>query len=414
MADPIFINPQDLVGSTLPPEILSQLEILGRVKFTPKPTTASAVSTAGDVPDKDTEDIDAKVSGLLNHVDEMENLAKQIEDMIDDLTKDMSIPVENDTLANAVKSLDPNGNGNITKDVFDKAVAIINHAPIMIYGYDPVLTALTGNGKVEGDFLNCDQVTKSVSDLWNTADPKSYTPEQPIIDETSKIADDYEKSLGRMLIEMLQMFFFNMIWAKYLVDLAIINPTRLLVAMPLDSIICFFKSMTKQCGNNAKRFKIKSKECLEQNGPVNKLVNKIRCALLCIPPAKLWDLKKYKPMVENFNCDCQKYLNPCPPESTLDGGDESKSNLGGLENIMNSIFPDNEPCFPASGLIGQADTTKPDGLGISPECLNNAKIIIEAVIADALSPSDPTKTGLAAATSSASDIVTGQIAGIGS
>lgn len=410
MSDRTFISPSDLIEKTIPPEVLEQLKILGRVKFTPQPTTVSAVSTAGTDNDQKTIDDAVAVSGLIDHVGEMEDLSKEIEDMIDDLTKDMSIPVDqnNTSLRDAVASLDPNSDGsNITKDVFDRALSLINHAPLLTNGYDPVLAALTGDGSIDGSFLNCNEVERSIAKTWNSKPPRTYTPEQPIVDETAAIANEHEKNVGRMVLEILQMFFFNMLWPKYIVDLAIINPTRLLVAYPIDSTICFFKSMC-----NKRRFTIKSKDCLTQKGPINKALNKLRCTLMCVPPAKMWDIKKFKPMVDNFDCDCSKVLGNCPPDTRGDGPDESDSKLGGMENVMNSVFPDDtDPCATADDIIGKASIPKQDGLGVSPECLKHAKTVMEAVIADALSPADPTKTGLAG-TGQAAEQVRDQTAGL--
>lgn len=391
MAERQYIQPVDLVEKTIPPEVLEQLKILGRVKFTPKPTTVSAVSTVGSDEDQQTIDDATAASGLIDHVADMEDIAGQIEDMIDDLTKDMAIPVTNDTLRDAVKSLDPNGDGStITKDVFDKAQAIINHAPIMINGYDPFLTALTGNGTVNGDYLDCDQVTRSIASTWNTPPPNSYSAEQSIKDESSKIADEHEKNLGKMILEILQMFFFNMLWAKYLVDLSIINPTRVMIANPVDSVFCFFKKMCDK-----PRFSIKPPDCLKEKGPLNKILNKIRCFLMCVPPAKLWDIKKFKPMVSNFNCDCEKFIKRCPPDSKLDSGGEEDKLPAGMERALDTLFPaDEEFCVTPSGIIGEADTTQPEGLGIPPQCLKNAQFILEAVVADALSPPDPNNIGI--------------------
>lgn len=381
----------DLAGQQIPSDILDQLQVLGRVQFKPGRTSASAVSEAGDEKDQDTQ-----VSGVLDHVGGMADLADQIEDMIDDLTADMEIPVDNDTLRDAVKALDPAGDGStITKDVLDKARALLDHGALLVYGYDHVLAAITGNGTLEGDFLDCDQVTRSIAETWNTAEPRDFTPEEPIIDETSKIADEYEKNLAQIIIEILQTFFFNMLWPKYLVDLGIINPTRILVAYPTDSIICFFKSMKEQC--NVGRFRLKKRDCLKVHGPINKLINKFRCFLLCVPPKLFWSLKKYKPMVDISDCEpCSQYGKPCPDttgrEPDVDEDDEKLSKLG---NIMDAIFNDDEDqCVDIDDMIGDAKIDNATGVGVPPECLKHAGTIMNAVIADALSPSDPSKAGI--------------------
>lgn len=403
MSEAKFINPSDLVNKSIPPEILEQLKVLGRVEFQPKPTVTSAVSTAGTKEDIDTAEENSNISGLIDHVAEMEDIVSQMEDMIDDLTKDMSIPVgDNKSVADAVKAL--GGSDNITKDIFDKAQALVDNAPILLTGRDYFIDALAGNGKIEGAYLDCDQVLKSVASTWNTAPANKYTPEQPIIDETAKIADEYEQNLGKMVIEILQSFFFNMLWPKYLVDLAIINPTRIIVAYPLDGMIGFF--MTK-------RFRVKDKKWMETNGPVNKLLNKIRCTLLCVPPAKMWDLKKYKPIVDISKCQpCEKEGNPCPSDNrTTAEVKEGESKLKGMSNIVDNIFPSNPACIDSASIMGQADVSKPTGIGVPPECLKHAKVILEAVVADALSPTDPSKAGIAG-TKSISSVIKEQVQGL--
>lgn len=399
----------DLVNKTIPQEVLEQLRVLNRVEFVRQPTRASAVSTAGTEPDDQTKQDNTDVSGVLDHVGEMENLAAQIEDMIDDLTKDMQIPVpeDNDALKTAVQSLDPAGDGsNITKDVFDKAVALIDHAPILMNGYDPVTAALTGDGSITGDFVDCDAVTRSIANTWSTKSPEEYSAEQPIGDDSAKIADEHEKNLEKIIIEILQMFFFNMLWPKYLVDLGIINPTRVLIAYPLDGVICFFKSM---CGT--RRFKMKSKDCLKENGPINKALNEIRCFLLCIPPRTLWSPKKYKPIVDMpEDCDCTKFKT-CPEETTKEANiKEDDEKLGKLGNMMDALFPDDaESCTDMSDF--ETNIPNAEGVGVPPECLKHAKLIMEAVIADALTPQDPTQTGLTG-TVAEGQIIRDQTAGL--
>lgn len=406
------ITPIDFVNQSIPPEILEQLRVLGRVQFRPAPTKVSAVSSPGDKLTEDSTSVQDNLSGVLAHVAEMESLADQIEDMIDDLTKDMRIPTNNNTtLQNAVKSLDPSSDGSaITKDVFDKALALIDHAPIMVAmgGYDPVLAALTGNGKLEGKYLNCDEITRGVANTWNTAQTNTYSPEKPILDETSKIADEFEQNLGKMILEILQGFFFNMLWPKYLVEMAIINPLKLMVANPLDGIILFFKDYSKEYGPGGARFKIKSDDCLKAKGPLNKALKKLRCFLLCVPPRKMWDPKKYKPMTDMSECNCDSY-NKCPDKNPQDVPVDNDSKLGGMGVLMDSLFSDspNEPCLDPDD-FDATHPGSPEGIGVPPECLKNARIILEAVMADALSPADPTQAGLAG-TMSVSSIIKKQV-----
>ena len=192
--DKLF-NVEQLAGQQIPSEIAEQLKVLGRIQFPLKDTSApngSAVSSAGDQLSDDENANQTNISGILDHVEEMESLTDQLEDMLDQLTKDMAIPVDTDdaSLKDAVSLLGGDGN-TITKDIFDKAQAIIDHAPIMILGQDPVLASLTGNGKLEGDYMNCDEITRGVAKAWNTADPKSYSPESILKDNSAQISKDF-------------------------------------------------------------------------------------------------------------------------------------------------------------------------------------------------------------------------------
>ena len=389
-------TPLDFIDQDIPQEVLDQIEVLGRVTFRPRPTVVSAVSTAGDQPGTEADDA-AEISGLVSHVADMESLADQIEDMIDELTKDMSIPADNPSVLNAVQAL--GGTDSITQDIFNKAQALVDFAPILMTGRDFFLDALTGNGKLEGDYMDCDQITKSVANLWNTAEPHKYSPEEPIKDETAKIADEYEQTLGEMIIELLQMFFFNMIWPRYLVDLSIINPLRSMIVTPIDRIITFFKDFEEDCGEEGKRFKIKPEECMKEHGPLSKRLKKFRCYLLCIPPRKWWSKKKYKPMVPEFDCNCEG-MRKCPPRPIpIDPGiDKNSEKFEKLGQLADSLAPDeDDPCFDESDLEG--DINNATGLGVPPECLKHARVILEAVQADALTPPDPTQAGIGGAVS---------------
>lgn len=383
-----YVQISDLVGQAIPPEVLEQLRVLGRVKFDTKKTRVSAVSTsATEYVHPDDGDDAAIVSGLLNHVKEMDDLANQMEDMIDDLTKDMNIPVVDDGVADAVRTLDPASDGShITRDVLDRAVATIDHAPMLVTGSDPVLTAMTGDGKLDGKFLNCDEIGRAIAEAWNTANPKDYSPEDPVIDAGEKFANDFEKSKRNMLIEIVLMLWWNIIWAKFIVDLVIINPLRFMIAIPIDKIVLFFKN---KCG--IRRFKKKPVDCIKKEGPINKALNKLRKVLLCKIPLKLYDKKRYKPMVQK-PIDCTDVDDNCVPEN-LSGPEIDKD--GGMEELgkaLTTIFSE-DPCVTSEEFTKLLDQLKPEDLGTSPECLEASRKVLGAVIADALTPGGPPDKG---------------------
>ena len=93
------ININDLIGKSLPPEILDQLKVFNRIQFPLKDTVTSTVS-ATDSTEQVAED---GINELLNHVKDMEDTCKQIEDSIDLLTKDMDIPPIDDIVSDAAK-----------------------------------------------------------------------------------------------------------------------------------------------------------------------------------------------------------------------------------------------------------------------------------------------------------------------
>ena len=384
-----YFNIENLAGQQIPPEIVEQLKVLGRVQFPLKPTTASAVSTSAQEPSDTQKDNAANISGMVNHVADMENITEQLEDMIDELTKNMKIPVEpgNTALLNAVKAL--GGDTEITKDIFDKALAIVDYGPLLL-GPDPVGIIL-GNGKIDGPFSNCDEITRGLAKTWNSASPKDVNPEEPFRDATTEIAEEFEKSIEKQVLEMLLMLWWNMMWPKFVVMLVIINPIRTLIAYPFDRIITFFKDMKKRC--NKARFKIKPDECLKSYGPINKALNRLACFLLCKIPPKLY--KRYKPMIDPSEfmiikngklvpCDC-KAKDDCPPKSKPRDDFKKDGDFDQIGNLLESI---DDPCVGADDYLDDVNTDQPEGLGMPSNCLKYAQTILSAVVSDALSPPD--------------------------
>ena len=378
MADKNHFDINDLIGASIPPEVAEQLRVLGRVKFTPKDTSPSAVSRSGEdyVSPEEQQGINDQ-DAMLAHIGEMEDLVEQMEDMLDDLLKDMNIPVpQGSALESAVRNLGGDGS-NINKDIVDTALAIIDNAPALYTGSDPFLAGL-GEGKIDGPFMNCSSITRAAASTWNSSNPDLSDPEKPIIDNSTKIAEEFEQSKANMIIEMIQMLFWNILWAKYIVDVVIINPIRTIVAMPVDSLVMFFK---KACGK--RRFKKKSNDCIKSKGPLNRALNKLRCILLCEPPKLLWDIERYQPMVENFNCNCKNTkLGKCPENLTTSQDIDEDGDIKEMENILNDLFPDKDPCISQDDLLNNADRLNADKFGAPPQCLSSAKIVLEAVIYD--------------------------------
>jgi len=406
---------ETLAGQSIPPEIAEQLKVLGRINFPLKNTTVSAVSSAADQPSASEISNEAKINGILNHVKDMEDLTEQLEDMLDQLTKNMNIPVDptNGPLKAAVKSLGGDGS-SIDKDLFDTAQAIIDHAPILVaMGYDPIGSIL-GNGKLDGPFFNCDEITRGIASVFNEADPDSLSPEAPLRNAANDIAKTFEENKAKQVLEMLLMLWWNMLWPKFVIMLSIVNPTRIVIAYPMDSLITFFKDMRPQC--NKRRFEIKPKECLKNYGPINKILNKLACFLLCKIPPKLY--KRYKPMVEPTEfqvlengrltpCDCGT-ISDCPPENTSGPNFDKSGDFDEMGNLMENV---NDPCANVDDFLDNVDTTQPEGLGMNPNCLDAARQVLDAIINDALTPNDPTKASASGSQSISSilDLQTNQL-----
>jgi hypothetical protein len=390
-----YFNIQDLAGQQIPKEIVDQIKVLGRVQFPLKPTSTigSAISSSSEQTSSDELNSEVQLSGLIDHVSEMEALADQLEDMIDQLTKNMNIPVNasiSPDLSNAVKTLGGDGT-SITKDIFDKALAIMDYSPIMLTGQDPILAAMTGNGKIDGPYMNCDEITRGVAKIWNTADPKDYNPEGVLPDSSTAIKEDFEKHKKNMGIEIVLMAWWNLLWPKFIVSLVIINPLRTMYAYPMDTIITFFKNLKKQCGKG--RFRRKSKECMKNYGPINLALNKLACFLICTLPPLLY--KRYRPSVlpADFKikkngklvpCNCSK-ISKCPPEDQAEIPFNEKGGLDQLSNLMENL---GEPCGSSEEFSEGPTNEQPTGLGLPPNCVGAAQTILSAVVADALTPKD--------------------------
>ena len=366
----------------IPPEILNQLKILNRVTFPLKPTQPSAVSSTGEQPPLPppgygAPDAAKQLDKLIDHVVDMENLVENLEDAANELLKDIDIPFPDDRTKEAALRLNPDAT-SIDKDVIDRAISIIDIIPLFALGQDPVLAALTGDGSIDGPWMDCSEMTSAMAELLKIKSKNAYEAEKPVRDQAVRVADDHDKRMMAMMLETLLMLWWNMIWCKFIVDLAIINPTRTLVANPVDGIAGFFMK---------KRFTKKSTDWLKANGPINKLLNGLRNILICLLPPKVYP--RYKPMVE---IDCSKVEdNNCPP--VTEGPTITPSNDSGSVRQMGEFIDAGGAgnCTDINAFLEEVDNTLPDGPGASPDCFKAAKIVLDAVIADALTAPNPAR-----------------------
>lgn len=371
--DSKLIDPQPIDD---PKPVQDTLGVKGRIEFPLRPTIPSAISSTGETEDPQEKNAQKELDSLVDHVGDMEDLTKQIEDMIDELTKDMDIPPATEQIAKAVKTLDPDGNGHITKGVYDRAQTTVDLAPLLTTGQDPVLLGLTGNGKVEGPWLNCHEVTKGIAEAFNSAKKKDYNPEDVVIDSSNSINEDFEEKKQNMILEMILMLWWNILWPRFIVDMVIINPARYMIANPFDAIVLFFKKV-----GDVGCFRTKSENILRKYGPVNKALTTLRKVLICKLPPKLWDEARYKPEI---TIDCKDAKDDCPPKPPTQQHEinDEKGSIKQMGAIM--VMISQSPCANSDKLAKESVKDNPKGLGISPECLNASKTVLNAVMSDAL------------------------------
>ena len=383
-----FVKIDDIPAGELPPEVADAVRNLllveNRVQFPLKPTVTSAVSTIGDEIPAD-EDPLTRAENVVNDVKDMEDLIEQLEDSVDQLTKDMKIPASSPRISDAIKRLGGDDPNNITKDVFDTALGIVDNWPLIALGQDPVLGGLIGDGTLEGPWEKCNQLGNQFSELVTVAAKKDYDGETVIKNQSVKASEEFEGNMLKMILHILKMFWWNMIWAKFIVDLIIINPARQLVANPIDGILLFFKKF-KYKGTKYKRFKKKPQSILLLTGPINNFLTQLRKFLLCTLPNKpqFGIDGYYDPLVE---IDCPPEP-PCVSEPQPNEGSEE------VDEIEKASFNmvDDDICINEKDMLkGEFDGGNV-GLGASPECLKSSQIVIEVVIADALTPGDSPST----------------------
>ena len=113
---------------------------------------------------------------------------------------------------------------------------------------------------------------------------------------------------------------------------------------------------------------------------MNKLLNRLRGILLCNVPPKLWNKKDYDPIVE---IDCTDVEDGCPKSKQVEEG-EGPAGLASDDNGIDAGGPGidvlaDDLCITSDDFIEGVDTTVPEGLGMSPECLKAASRVILAV-----------------------------------
>jgi hypothetical protein len=388
------------VGKDLTPEEFSSVLAKGNIQFPFKPTTVSAVSQPGDERDVRTDDVDAMIDSVVGN----EEMVKLLEDMRDDMLQGMNIPPANDGIADAAKQLG-SPDGSINKQVFDTAETILD--PIImeanLQGYSSIIAALTGNGKIDGDFLDCNEVTKAIADSWNVnADKEGALTVDQLHKQGSGQAvqdarDTFAKKMAAMMAYIFAMMWWEKIWSRLVIFT--LDSIEKLIAIPIDTpflILRFFKKLTKK---NYYKF-----------GPVHKVLNRWKIYLLCTVPRKAFKPYKPDPAVRVWNqkkkeivslqsfCANEKDVEECPGlEPGFPPGVNEDGNVPGWpkdpDDLQDATAQQLDKSFPVSQQVDECISARfsklfPEqkfpGPGMSPACMEAAKKIMDAVYDDAM------------------------------
>jgi len=402
-----FTQIDKMMGEELSPDLLDSLMTEGRVQFPFKPTTTSAVSQPGD--QKDESPLDPDIDSMIQSVKDNEDMVKVLEDMRDDMLKDMKIPPLNKTISDAAKKLG-SPDGTITAAILEKAEAItdIPSFPINPTGFDP-FAGVFGNGKVTGDFINCNEASKAMFDNWERAvDAEGNITSDELHKEgsgqsVSEARDSFAKKMAEMAKYIFYMLWWEMIWPR--VVLLFLENTERLLAIPIDTPFLIFRFFKKLIKPNYQKY-----------GPIHKVLNMLKKLLLCKIPIKAWpdynpdsdvkvwdnDSSAFVPLTEwcknnseqdecpqLINGDTQielpKSWNDTGEEASWSKSDDAEAQSKSLADGLKSLFPDDPPpsCVPTR--FGEL-FKKPEfeGPGMSPKCLDAAKTILDAVYDDAM------------------------------
>jgi len=107
-------------------------------------------------------------------------------------------------------------------------------------------------------------------------------------------------------------------------------------------------------------------------------------------------------------CNCNQQ-DDCPPKTTPPDDFDKDGNFEQIGTLLENM---DDPCASTDDFLDNVDTKQPEGLGMNPNCLDAARQVLDAVISDALTPRDLSKTGIGGS-QSISSILEHQISQIG-
>ena len=395
----------ELVGTVIDGDMLKSLITSGRISFNLKDVNRpSAVSEGASNANNDGQanKQTSKEQELLNmiaSVKENEALVKTLEDMRDDMLRDMDIKPVSKEIADAAKALGST-NGNITKDVFDTAETILDPDYIFMKtnGFNPKLAAITGNGNVTIPKSDCSEVSRAIYDTIKI-DSANFDPNEDsnvdydVADNIAQTNQKFADQMNKMFKALLNELFWNYIWTRMWVS--IFDLVEKLLAKPIDMPILLFKSLFTR----APHYKL-STDNYYKYGVIHKLLNKLKIIFLCRIPTAAWP--EYAPEVNikiYYNQIIQPLVNICSNVIDEECANEVTQEWEDMDDDK-TINADAEPFKAFGNIVGDKinqafDSNCPDTIldkllddldkGDSPhKCIEAAKKVIDAVYHDAL------------------------------
>ena len=409
------------VGKELTPKMLGELLNSGKLSFPHADVTLATDVSEGTKKDCVTSTTDEVIlKELIDSIAENEELVKTLEDMRDDLLKDMDISAASAAIADAARLINGNGNSNITKDTFDKAEAILDIWEPIDKGYVSQLIPIIGNTIVKNKIRACSDITKASFDGLEFA--KGELSESELAEQYNKsIAEDiadteneFALQLKQMFISILNTLFWDYIWTRIWVS--IIGMIEKLIAVPIDTPIIILKGLL---------FKIPklNKENYYKYGPIHRALNKFKMIILCKVPHNAWDDYRPEETIQIFWDGTMKYLVELCNDDALDnidcldtkydqrsdydydqnnssddesktsiddddvghkGLEEDKGNLAGAFAEAKANMPDEGtgPCDIYDRIASGFDEME-QGKNITPECVAAAATVKKAALRDA-------------------------------
>jgi len=426
MADKTNVDINDFIGKDITDDTLQNLLSGGHISFPDKPVTGpSAVSKGSSDSCEDkkasgTDGInldknkDEHLKGMIDSVKENEALVKTLEDMRDDMLAGMNISPATDTIGDAAGMLNGDGNNNITDETFYKAEAIQDTFAYVSLGHIPQLVPLVGDTRILNDIRNCNEVTKAAFDGLKFAEDGA-SPEavaaamnKTTADNIAETEESFKKELAKMALYLINKLFWDFIWARMWT--AIFNMVEKLVCKPIDMIIWIARFMFWVLI----AFK-RGKEVWYRYGIMHKLVNKLKMIFLCKiphgvwrdyspePNIMIWYDQKMQPLVGICSDSGIAYFEDCvsitpdpkpkdnSSQSQNEDNDDIKENKGAINNAFDKFEEDEnlkeeseaDKCDSYFEFMGSYQNVPDEGNGITPDCVEAAKTVLQAVYNDA-------------------------------